>query len=193
MIVGRVDGMNNGKVYGWAFNADSPDEHIEIKVSRGSAVLASGRADRFRKDLPEAGIGKGDHAFEIVLPPGISSVRGILAVACSATAGDAALPVATNDDRRVDDLFQIFSRRYDEVLVAFKAELDDLRRAGQPSPGRNAELPPELVGRLFRLERRMDDIEVFVVRLDELGKRLQERIDIAGSPGIFSSLFRKRK
>lgn len=192
MIVGRVDGMSKGKVYGWAFNSDSPDEHLEIRISRGSAVLATGRADRFRKDLPDAGIGDGDHAFEIVLPPDISSVRGILAVARSATAGEAALAIATNDDRRMDDLFEIFSRRYDEALVAFKAELDDLKKVERPS-GRKTELPPEFVGRLSRLERRIDDIEVFVVRLDELAKKLQDRIDVAGSRGIFSSLFRKRR
>jgi hypothetical protein len=73
MIVGRVDGMRNGKVYGWAFNSDEPDEHLEIKVSRGGVVIATSLANSLRKDLPDAGIGNGDHAFDIALSPATSS------------------------------------------------------------------------------------------------------------------------
>jgi hypothetical protein len=192
MIVGRVDGMRNGKVYGWAFNSDEPDEHLEIKVSRGGVVIATSLANILRKDLPDAGIGNGDHAFDIALSPDTSSFHGVMVMAHSTKAGEALLSNATNDDRRMDDLFQIFSRRYDEALVAFKAEIDGLKKADSHPRIPKSELPPDLGRRLSQLEKRMDDIEVFVVRLDEIAKGLQQRIDGSRSRGIFSSLLQKR-
>jgi hypothetical protein len=192
MIVGRVDEMRNGKVYGWAFNSDNPDEHLEIRVGRSGALLASGRADKLRADLPEAGIGKGDHAFEIALPANISSFHGIILVARSQRSGEIALPIATNDERRVDDLFQIFSRRYDEILVALKADIDSVKGAeGQPSP--NSASPPDIEHRLSQLEKRMDDFEVFIVRLDEIAKKLHDRINSTPSGGFLSFFSRRGK
>ena len=192
MIVGRVDEMRNGKVYGWAFNSDNPDEHLEIRVGRSGELIATGRADRMRADLPDAGIGKGDHAFEIVLPANVSSFHGIILVARSQRSGEIALPIATNDERRVDDLFQIFSRRYDDILIALKADIDDLKRVGdQPSP--NSGFPPELEHRLSQLEKRMDDFEVFIVRLDEIAKNLHDRINSTRSGGFLSFFSRTKK
>ena len=193
MIVGRIDGMRNGKVYGWAFNSDEPDEHLEIKVSRGGAIVATGLANSLRKDLPDAGIGKGDHAFDIALAPDTSSFHGVMVVARSAKAGEALLPNATNDDLRIDDLFRIFSRRYDEALVAFKAEIDALKKAGSHTRIPKAELQPDFERRLSQLEKRMDDIEVFVVRLDEIAKGVQQRIDSSRSRGIFTSFLQRRR
>lgn len=193
MIVGRVDGMRNGKVYGWAFNSDEPDEHLEIKVSRGGAIIATGVADNLRKDLPDAGIGKGDHAFDIALAPDTSSFHGVMVVARSAKVGEALLPNATNDDRRIDDLFRIFSRRYDEALVTFKAQIDGLKTVDRHTRIPKSELPPDLERRLSQLEKRIDDIEVFIIRLDEIAKSLHQRVDNSRSGGIFSSFLQKRR
>lgn len=193
MIVGRVDGVRNGKVYGWAFNSDNPDEHLEIKVSRSGAVIAAGFADRFRADLPEAGIGKGDHAFDIALPPEISSFHGVIAIARSALDGEAPLPYATNDERRVDDLFQVFSRRYDEILVAFKTEIDDLKKINGDGGQPKTEVPADVMQRLSQVETRLDEIEVFVVRLDEIARDLEVRMERVASRGFFSPFVRKRK
>lgn len=185
--------MRNGKVYGWAYNSDNPNEHIEVRVNRGAEVIATGLADRMRPDLPEAGIGKGDHAFEIVLPPNISSFHGIMLVARSERAGEAPLPIATNDDRRIDDLFHIFSRRYDEALIAFKSEIDTLKNAGERPAAQGLASLPDFERRLSELEKRIEDFEVFIVRLDEMSRILQQRVGLTRSGGIFSFLFRRKK
>lgn len=183
--------MRNGKVYGWAFNSENPDEHLEVRVNRGTDVIATGQANLMRKDLPGAGIGNGDHAFEIVLPPNITSFHGIMLVAKSATSGEAPLAIATNDERRVDDLFQVFAQRYDEVLLALKAEIDLLNGVGDLKRDRELAAIPEFDRRLSELEKRIEDFEVFVVRLDEISRVLQERAGLNRKKGIFSFLFRK--
>ncbi|MGV3549560.1 hypothetical protein [Rhizobium sp.] len=188
MIVGRVDEMMNGKVYGWAFNSDVPSERLEVRISRGAEVVATGTADVFRKDLPDAGVGDGSHAFNIEVPPNISSFQGLVIVARSATSGEAVLPIATNDDRRVDDLFHVFSQRYDDLMVEMKAELEEIK----VSSGTVATaLGPELEDRLARVERRLEDFEVFVIRLDEMTRTLQERVGLLRPKGFFA-WFRRR-
>jgi hypothetical protein len=193
VIIGRVDEMRNGKVYGWAYNSDNPGEHLEVSVNRGAEILATGLADRMREDLPEAGVGKGDHAFEIVLPPNISSFHGIMLVARSDLAGAAPLPIATNDERRIDDLFQIFSLRYDEALIALKSEIDVLKNVDEQASGQGSASLLEFERRLSELEKRIEDFEVFIVRLDEMSRILQERAGLTRSRGIFSFLFRRKK
>ena len=191
MIVGRVDVMRDGKVFGWAYNSESPDEHLEISINRGAKVIATGRANLMRDDLPDAGIGKGDHAFEIVLPPAISSLQGITLMAKSASVGEAALPIATDDDRRTDELFQILTQRYDGALVALKAEIDLLNGVGGLQHARDLTALPEFERRLSELEKRIEDFEVFVVRLDEISRILQERAGLTRRRGFFSFFLRK--
>jgi hypothetical protein len=191
VLAGRVDEMRNGKVYGWAYNSDNPEEHLEVTVNRGGDVVARGSANLFRKDLPDAGIGKGDHAFEISLPPNITSFHGVILVAKSANSGEVPLPIATNDERRVDDLFQVFAQRYDEVLLALKAEIDLLNGVGDLKRDRELAAIPEFDRRLSELEKRIEDFEVFVVRLDEISRVLQERAGLNRKRGIFSFFFRR--
>lgn len=185
MIVGRVDEMMNGKVHGWAFNSDQPDEHVEIRISRGSELLASGIADGFRKDLPDAGVGDGHHAFAVKLPDGVSSFQGLQIVARSADDGEMVLPIASKEDRKLDDLFYVFSQRYDDLLISMKADIDVVRTEGAPL------LRAELEERLAKLERRLEDFEVFVIRLDEITSKLQERVGLLRPKGFFSWFRRK--
>lgn len=191
MIVGRVDEMANGKVHGWAFNSDSPGERLEIRISRGSDVVATGKADNFRKDLPDAGVGDGNHAFGIDVPSNISSFHGLVIVARSAASGEAVLPIATNDERRVDDLFHVFAQRYDDILVNLKSDIDGLRGEGGPGVGKI--LGPELEERLSKVEKRIEDFEVFIVRLDEITRKLEERVGLLRPKGLFSRLRSKWK
>ena len=184
MIYGRVDEMRGGKVFGWAFDSERPDDHLEISIRRSAQNVAAGRADVFREDLPAAGIGKGDHAFEIVLPPNISSFHGLVFTALSEVSGDAVLPIATNDERHLDDLFHVFSRRYDDALHSLKADVASLRETG-PVPGMLADIEE----RILRLETRVEEMEVFIVRLDETSRRVQERIGLLRPQGFFAKLF----
>jgi hypothetical protein len=60
-----------GVLRGWAFDPVQPQQRLTVEVVDGNRVLARGLADRLRKDLAEAGIGDGHHAFELELPGGI--------------------------------------------------------------------------------------------------------------------------
>jgi hypothetical protein len=198
MIHGRVDEMRNGKVYGWAFDSDNPDHHLEIRITRGSDVIALGLADRMRADLPDAGVGKGDHAFEIVVPPNITSFVGLVILAKSEKSGQAPLAIATNDERRLDDLFEIFARKYDDALFALKADIDDVRAT--KATGAAEKFAPEDVPeaslasideRLSNAEKHIADLEVFVMRIDESLRKLQQRVGILRPPGLFARIFRR--
>ena len=67
-IKGFLDGVEDGYVYGWAFNEDNPDERLEIVIYADGEPVAEGVADEFREDLLKAGIGDGKYGFKIKLP-----------------------------------------------------------------------------------------------------------------------------
>ena len=182
MLTGRVDDFQNAKLFGWAFNTDQPDEHLLVKVSFGSQVIASGMANLMRKDLPESGIGKGDHAFEISLPPHIVSLHGLVVVAQSSRHGDAVLAVASNQDRHLDELFQSFSDRYEAALRTLKSEQDMLASVvtalkASPPPAATVEpLPDNLEERLSQIEDRLSANDIFLMRIDEHLKKLTAEV-----------------
>jgi hypothetical protein len=176
MLIGRVDELRNSKVFGWAFNPENPGEHLVVRVMQGPRVIASGVANILRPDLPDAGIGDGDHAFEVVVPTNITSFQGLMLIAQSTRDGEIALPIASNDDRRLDDLFDVFAARYEEALIAMKAELDRVQQRCDVLESRRGDtatsLPADLDQRLARLESRMEEAEVFFVRIDEMVHKL---------------------
>ena len=173
MLMGRVDELSNNKVYGWAFNDENPAEHMVIRIMHGPRVIASSVANIMRPDLPDAGVGAGDHAFEVVVPPNIESFHGLMIIAQSARDGEIALPIASNDDRRLDDLFALFSKQYEDALIAMKAELDTLKE-DRRAPKNIAAAPTDLDARLAQLETRMEAAELFFIRIDESVRKLTE-------------------
>lgn len=183
MLTGRVDELQHNKVWGWAFNSEQPDEQLVIRIMRGPKVVASGVANLFRKDLPDAGIGDGHHAFGIEVPPEISTFSGLMIIAQSQKAGEVPLPIANNEDRKLDQIFGTFAERYDEALVMLKREIDQVKEyfdsADADAPAQTGlhavELPPDLVDRFAALERRMDAAEVFFVRIDETVRKLTDQ------------------
>ncbi len=185
MLTGRVDDFQSGKVFGWAYNSENLDEHLLIRISFGSQVVASGVANMMRPDLPDAGVGEGDHAFEILVPPHIVSLKGLVVMAQSSRLGDAVLPIASNDDRHLDDLFQIFSDRYEEALQAFKSEIDLLRDEVRQDGAPSLDMPENIHKRLTALEHRMESSEVFFVRIDEMMREFTESRSRRKGRGFF--------
>lgn len=184
MLSGRVDDMKHGKISGWAFNEEQPSEHLLIRVMRGPQVIASGVANMMRRDLPDAGVGDGDHAFAIDMPSNVTSLLELMVIAQSQKAGEVPLPIATSDEREFDRMFATFSGRYEEALIRFKEEVDSvkarclaLETAEQPRSNNRlsaTELPEDLAQRLARLESRMEAAEIFFVRIDESVRKLVE-------------------
>ena len=67
-VRGDVNGTNQLTVRGWVFDALAPEERLTIDLVDDGTVVATARADRFRQDLLDAGIGDGAHGFEVTLP-----------------------------------------------------------------------------------------------------------------------------
>jgi hypothetical protein len=67
---GRVDAVDEGRIYGWAWNPAEPAGRIEVQVFRDDTPLATVIADKPRIDLKRNGIGDGGHAFDLELPQG---------------------------------------------------------------------------------------------------------------------------
>jgi len=67
-VSGHVDGIADGCVCGWAWDALAPDTRLTVAVRVGDAVVARGCADLPRADLAAAGVGDGRHAFQLPLP-----------------------------------------------------------------------------------------------------------------------------
>jgi hypothetical protein len=68
---GHLDFLAGGVVGGWAWDPVSPERKVEIEVSLAGLEKPSHwivRADQFRQDLKEVGIGDGEHGFRLELP-----------------------------------------------------------------------------------------------------------------------------
>jgi GT2 family glycosyltransferase/glycosyltransferase involved in cell wall biosynthesis len=65
---GHVDIISQEAISGWAWNPLDPDEAIALEVYDGSELLIRIRADTYRGDLLEAGIGTGKYGFSVPNP-----------------------------------------------------------------------------------------------------------------------------
>lgn len=65
---GNIDHIRNGVIEGWVKDRNA-DEALEIDIRLGEVVLKSGqRANRYRQDVEEAGIGTGAFGFSCSVP-----------------------------------------------------------------------------------------------------------------------------
>ena len=94
-IVGFVDFVSPRRVSGWAFHVEAPDEHLLIEVALDSIPIGQSVANLLREDLAKAGIGGGDHAFEMTLEATVTrkSWQRLVVVAVSNAAGTVELPI----------------------------------------------------------------------------------------------------
>jgi glycosyltransferase involved in cell wall biosynthesis len=69
---GHIDVVTRERIEGWAWDADTPNDAIIIRVYDNGIPIGDILADRFREDLQRIGLGNGRHAFEWVIPGGLS-------------------------------------------------------------------------------------------------------------------------
>jgi GT2 family glycosyltransferase/glycosyltransferase involved in cell wall biosynthesis len=62
---GNLDRASYEEISGWAWDPDRPNEAIDVEILDGDSVVLNLRADRFRSDLAQAGIGDGRHGFRV--------------------------------------------------------------------------------------------------------------------------------
>ncbi len=64
---GFVDSANAQAISGWAWRPDTPERAAYVDLYDGEILLVRLRADLYRPDLAQAGIGNGCHAFQYIL------------------------------------------------------------------------------------------------------------------------------
>lgn len=67
-LQGHVDAIESGRVYGWAWNPEAPNEHVSIDIYHKGAFVDRTVANRFRQDLADLQMADGTHAFVFDLP-----------------------------------------------------------------------------------------------------------------------------
>jgi tetratricopeptide (TPR) repeat protein len=77
-IEARIEGVRDGVIRGWAWDAAAPGRRIQVLLKADGARVAACRADRARGDLRRAGIGDGSHGWQFVLPLGLQDAASHL-------------------------------------------------------------------------------------------------------------------
>ena len=67
-VEANLDVVVDGTLMGWARDLEGPDDAALLQLRLGERRVALFRADRFRADLRDAGMGTGRHGFEVPLP-----------------------------------------------------------------------------------------------------------------------------
>lgn len=158
-IEGLVDNANEHRLYGWAWNSADPAEQLRIELRLGGEVVVSAIADRMRPDLAKAGIGDGQHAFELPLrPEWAQRHRDLHIVARAADGTEIPLPMRA---RRVDiDPTGALARVLEATATAHRQLREDLLRATE-------RLPADLAERQAALDAKLETLTVWLTRMDE--------------------------
>jgi hypothetical protein len=65
---GHVDSLTDDHVFGWAYDRSRPHKRLELEVYSGGALTGAVRAELFRDDLVNNGIGDGRYGFHFEFP-----------------------------------------------------------------------------------------------------------------------------
>ncbi len=135
---GRVDAVDMGRIFGWAFDPMAPDQRLTIRVLLDGKVIAEAVADRNRPDLRRNGIGDGKHAFEIALPdPFHSRANDIVVMARNGSGSEQALRVPQPDEQAAEALIAApLAKVLDklDLLMAAQRQLQVSQRSLQRAP-----------------------------------------------------------
>jgi hypothetical protein len=58
-----LDQANSNEIVGWVFDSKRSSEHLQVQLRKGDKVVATVKADEFRQDLLDSGIGSGHCGF----------------------------------------------------------------------------------------------------------------------------------
>lgn len=189
MLIGRVDDIDNGIVYGWAFDQSSPDRRLEIQIFLEEKELHCGRADRFRPDLQESGFGDGHCAFEVPIQ-NVKFDDPIKVIAIAADGSAVTLPKAQLEERHVSRHFDSFSKEYKTALIELARRLTALEarfERREREAGQNGALE-EVQKDVVSIEKRLYEIDIYLTRIDERLKKLSD-IQSTSKSSLFSRLF----
>jgi hypothetical protein len=75
----NIDTVTEERINGWAYKKDADDHNPIIEVRSGDSVLWKAKADIFRQDLKDAGLGNGAYAF-LLIPDQLSLSEAISSI-----------------------------------------------------------------------------------------------------------------
>ncbi|MFD1329879.1 hypothetical protein [Mycoplana ramosa] len=176
---GRVDAIDMGRIFGWAFDPMAPDQRLTIRVLLDGKVIAEAVADRNRPDLRRNGIGDGKHAFEIALPDPVQArASDLVVVALNGSGSEQALRVPQPDEQAAEALIAApLAKVLDklDVLMAAQRQLQVSQRSLQRTPQIDADQAETVrltdvsnaVDNLgVDISQRLNDLDVHLMRLD---------------------------
>jgi hypothetical protein len=135
-VRGRIDAIDGGMIFGWAFDESHPEDRLEVRILHAGQEIGRVTADRPRADLKRLGVGQGTHAFACALPEGLDTdISGLTAIAISARGGaetvlDRPLRLDIANDAVADQL-----RRIADLLETALLRQDDMRTLQQSMVG----------------------------------------------------------
>lgn len=68
VLRGFLEAVDRFQAHGWAFDQDAPNAHVDVELLLDDKPAGKVVANRFRPDLEQGGIGRGDHAFVFSFP-----------------------------------------------------------------------------------------------------------------------------
>ncbi|CAO3409052.1 hypothetical protein [Azospirillum largimobile] len=194
-IVGHIDALQGGRVFGWGWDGNHPGDRLEVELrlerDGGPPVtLARVLADRPRPDLEGGGIGDGAHAFEaeLTLPDGADPSRVVAVVRSPSTGETVTFAQPNPEDQRLDRLLGPHLQRIGERIDALRRDQRQLA-AAQQTIGRilrdagegvaalrtdatrletaQAERTDAMAAAIQELTERVGGLEVFLMRMDQ--------------------------
>nr|WP_295833427.1 hypothetical protein [uncultured Azospirillum sp.] len=194
-IVGHIDALQGGRVFGWAWDGNHPADRLEVelRLERDGGppeMLARVAADRPRPDLAGGGIGDGSHAFEaeVILPEGADPSRVVAVVRSPSTGETTTFAQPNPEDQRLDRLLAPHLQRIGERIDAVRRDQRQLA-AAQQTIGRllrdagegvtalradasrlettQGERSDSLADSVRELTERIGGLEVFLMRMDQ--------------------------
>lgn len=186
---GRVDAVDMGRIFGWAFDPMAPDQRLTIRVLLDGKVIAEAVADRNRPDLRRNGIGDGKHAFEIALPDPLQSrANDVVVVARNGSGSEQALRVPQPNEQAAEALIAApLAKVLDklDLLMASQRQLQVSQRSLQRSPeidGDKAETPGltevsnSVESLKMEINQRLNDLDVHLMRLDGVVSGMEKNL-----------------
>jgi hypothetical protein len=201
-IRGRIDAVDGGMIFGWAFDEAHPEDRLEVRILHGEREIGRVTADRPRADLKRLGIGQGAHAFACALPEGLAvEVGGLTAIATSARSGsetmlerplrmDIADDAVAGQLRRIADLLETALTRQDEMRTLQQSMVGALRTIHATQRQQDAVDGDEEAEERAALQRalatveaghqalteRLTQLDVFQLRFDETLTQFDQRL-----------------
>jgi hypothetical protein len=188
-IVGHIDALQGGRVFGWGWDGNHPGDRLEVELrlerDGGPPVtLARVLADRPRPDLAGGGIGDGAHAFEaeLTLPEGADPSRVVAIVRSPSTGETATFAQPNPEDQRLDRLLGPHLQRIGERIDALRRDQRQLA-AAQQTIGRLLRDAGEGVAALRTDATRLETTQV--ERTEAMAATLQELTERVGGLEVF--------